>query len=1353
VAEGFRVAAAFVQVSPDMEGFKEELKARLDEAIAGVEGRVRVTLETADLDARADQVRARVAELDEVRAEPSVRLDSRDLDARADEARATLDELDERRATPEVGLETAALDEGTDRAEEKLDDLNERTAHPRVALETGEFNAEMDATEARLDALNARAAEGGLTRDAQGRLRDSRGRFAGGGGGGGGEDLLPRGSGGSAWSRKLSGGGSGFSMPGGEFMGSLFEKVMPTPLHALIAGGITSLLPAVGGAATGLGLLGGAGFLGLSGIGKAVSDAHQASLNVGITPQQQAATAFSNSVAQQQAQDQVGQARRQAAQDAITSANSISQAQMNLASVERNSAEQQVQALQSVKQAEQGVEEANYALSEAQYQLSQAWEAARENLRQLDDQLADNKLNVEQAQLAIQQAEYQQRLTDQNAYSTALDRQQAALAVAQAQQRLTDAQDQLTDSTYSANLAHQQGVAGSQQVIQAQQAVTTAQYGQADAHAQLSDAQTQATLTQLNNTDQLKAAQMQLAAASEQAAYQQQQDAHNIATAERNLTDTIRMQQLQLAATESTANQAANQFALDMARLSPAAQQVVEKILSLRGAFKELETTAQTAIAPGVLTFLDGLQSMLPSIEPAIARMGGLLSDAFGAVGKALESSQAKTIFDGLVDNGVKIASVLGPALGGIAGALAKIGSQAGAANGLASLISGLGSGLTGLVTSLSPFVGSLSGLLAPLGQALAPLGGEIGTLVGHLAQSLAPVLQQLLPPLSKLIGSLVQGLSPVLDAIGPLLTPVVSALSAIFSAIDPLLPVLGSLIGQLAQALAPILQALTPIIQAVADMLAKELQKGLTQTLQALMPLFPPLAQLITALTPIIDVIVRLAGFILDLVFKIEGPLTQAIVWIISKFAELASHWHDAVTDIEWMATWLLDHVFAPLWSGITQGADDFTSTFASAWDKLQKIFKDPVNFLIQTVYDNGIAALWNSVVDAIGDKNLELPHIATMATGGVLPGYAPGQDTIPAMLSPGEGVLVPEAVRALGPGTVYALNAQYGGGRVSTPGHYSGGGLISDITSGASDVWNTVTGAASKGLDMAKLVAAVATGDTSGLNSALGKLIGTNAAGNFAKMMLGVPTTLVKDAIGAIGSMFGGGGNSQLPTGSSSAVGDLPANWQAIANFLAGNGFSRFAAAGVAGNIMAESGGSPEILEIGGGGGGGLIQWTPYPRSYITGNYQADLMTQLNAILSWGGGPGQVNQATSASNAAQIYQDYYERPASLTASLPQRMASANAVYKAMGWGAFDDGGLANGVGALPKYTPLPERVLSPRQTEAFERLVAVLDRQSVVDGDSVSGKQVVINFHGTTYPNAEQMAAIKREMALALG
>jgi len=51
---------------------------------------------------------------------------------------------------------------------------------------------------------------------------------------------------------------------------------------------------------------------------------------------------------------------------------------------------------------------------------------------------------------------------------------------------------------------------------------------------------------------------------------------------------------------------------------------------------------------------------------------------------------------------------------------------------------------------------------------------------------------------------------------------------------------------------------------------------------------------------------------------------------------------------------------------------------------------------------------------------------------------------------------------------------------------------------------------------------------------------------------------------------------------------------------------------------------------------------------------------------------------------------------------------------------GGYDSGGVATGVGFLPKYTPKPERVLSPRQTASFDRLVALLERGGMGAGGS---------------------------------
>jgi len=128
------------------------------------------------------------------------------------------------------------------------------------------------------------------------------------------------------------------------------------------------------------------------------------------------------------------------------------------------------------------------------------------------------------------------------------------------------------------------------------------------------------------------------------------------------------------------------------------------------------------------------------------------------------------------------------------------------------------------------------------------------------------------------------------------------------------------------------------------------------------------------------------------------------------------------------------------------------------------------------------------------------------------------------------------------------------------------------------------------------------------------------------------------------------------------------LPANYEAIVSYLTAHGYTRFAAAGVAGNIFQESKGNPESV---GSGGGGLFGWTPLPAGFVTGNPPADLRTQLAAILTynqqWAQYIPTLNGAPSATQAADIYMNYFERPGIPAAY--NREAAAAAVASACGF------------------------------------------------------------------------------------
>jgi Phage tail lysozyme len=130
---------------------------------------------------------------------------------------------------------------------------------------------------------------------------------------------------------------------------------------------------------------------------------------------------------------------------------------------------------------------------------------------------------------------------------------------------------------------------------------------------------------------------------------------------------------------------------------------------------------------------------------------------------------------------------------------------------------------------------------------------------------------------------------------------------------------------------------------------------------------------------------------------------------------------------------------------------------------------------------------------------------------------------------------------------------------------------------------------------------------------------------------------------------------------------AGMLPSNYAAIVAYLTAHGYTGIAAAGIAGNIYQESTGNPESV---GSGGGGLIGWTPLPAGFVTGNPAADLQTQLAALLTfnqqWSQYIPMLNAATSATQAADIYMSYFERPGIPAAG--SREAAAAAVAAACG-------------------------------------------------------------------------------------
>ena len=153
----------------------------------------------------------------------------------------------------------------------------------------------------------------------------------------------------------------------------------------------------------------------------------------------------------------------------------------------------------------------------------------------------------------------------------------------------------------------------------------------------------------------------------------------------------------------------------------------------------------------------------------------------------------------------------------------------------------------------------------------------------------------------------------------------------------------------------------------------------------------------------------------------------------------------------------WLWNNVISPVWGWISdkisgvvdfvadtvfpkiktaidnakKGFDNFKTGVETAMNGIKKAAATPVNFVINTVYRDGIKKAFDTIAEKVG-LSLRLPSvspIAGYASGGrwrtMLPGYTPGKDVYhffspdgggAIRMSGGEGIIRPDSLRALG-------------------------------------------------------------------------------------------------------------------------------------------------------------------------------------------------------------------------------------------------------------------------------------------------------------------------------------------------
>jgi len=430
------------------------------------------------------------------------------------------------------------------------------------------------------------------------------------------------------------------------------------------------------------------------------------------------------------------------------------------------------------------------------------------------------------------------------------------------------------------------------------------------------------------------------------------------------------------------------------------------------------------------------------------------------------------------------------------------------------------------------------------------------------------------------------------------------------------------------------------------------------------------------------------------------ENGWRQISTWFDIEFGQpLENGWNQITTFFNTD----VPNFFNGLGAKFANGWDQIVNGASVAWNAVQEAFRGPVNFVLETVYNNGLRSWWNGIASKLGLGGLMLPAAGLIgapaksggggggvmqrsayAEGGVLPGYTPGRDVhsfhSPTAgrldLSGGEAIMRPEWTRAVGgKKAVDEMNSKARRG-------FASGGVIGN---------SNIRQADRKKSGIAK---EVESNNTGGLLGQVGKF--------FAD-----PIGFVKaGATNAISGLMGGIGGG--------AFGDilrsLPTN---IISGLANTAKGQAAAAAPEGNYTGVGLGWQKMIEI-------VRQQFPGTRlnsgyrpgdSTMHGKGRAIDIPPDMAKFNWlrQNFPGSQALIYSPAGGRQLYQGKNH-----TWGEPYKSTHYNHVHWAMNQGGvlppklYDNGGWLPHGGMAVNQSGKPEAVLTPAESSALKGLLS---------------------------------------------
>ena len=489
----------------------------------------------------------------------------------------------------------------------------------------------------------------------------------------------------------------------------------------------------------------------------------------------------------------------------------------------------------------------------------------------------------------------------------------------------------------------------------------------------------------------------------------------------------------------------------------------------------------------------------------SLARYGVVMSDAQKKTFAAADQQQRSQM----------VADALSKSVGGLNAKLSQTpsGQMQALSNSVAAVKTNFGGLLEGAV-SPAKFVASLN-LMINQGIKL------FGTMAPQLIQGVAQSLPTLIAALIRMIPII---LSAVADAIRANGKVIVTAVTQMFTT--------GSTASKWITGVAATIGAIVAAYKAwtAATMLWAAAQR-IAQVAQLLMN-SAMLASPITWIVAGIALVV--AGLVLfftktDVGRKIWESFTGALVSAWNNVRDgLEAGWNAITGAFGGAWHWIESSVINPFIAGLGRLGDAFNGMkdmASRAFDSLKDAAATPVRWIVNVVYTNGIQKTWNGIAGAVGLNNLKLPD-AHFASGGIMPGYTPGRDTMLAQVSGGEAIMRPEFTRALGANNINALNAAARSGGVQGVRGllgFANGGIVGAVTSFVGRAVSTVADIISDpGAAVRKLIVNPIRSMLSGIGS-----------GSFGVMLAQLPIRVAEGLIDKVKPFVGAGGASDYKAG----------------------------------------------------------------------------------------------------------------------------------------------------------------------------------------------------------------------------